>query len=156
MTPLSMMDQQTECLITGLLTACLTNWLRAYWVMHLLTKILCDWLHCQRTDQSPKWFTRNVSLVDWLITDYLPGTYQLTKWYACIAGWLTVTDIFCPGTDQLTKWFMAGCLKEKLTPLSWNWPNNWIIYGRFIDRITDSPVRTDQHTEWFIAGWLTE
>ena len=75
----------------------------------------------------------------------------------CMYCWLIDCNwLFCPGTDQLTEWFMAGCLKEKLTPLSWNSPNNWIIYGRFIDRITDSPVITDQHTEWFIAGWLTD
>ena len=54
--------------------------------MHLLTKTLCDWLYCQRTDQHTKWFT-NVSLSDLLIS------------------WLN-----CPGTDQLTEWFMAGWL----------------------------------------------
>ena len=55
-----------------------------------------------------------------------------------------------------------GCFKEKLTPLSWNWPNNWMIYGSFIDRITYSTVKTDelnwlycpktdQLTEWLIC-----
>ena len=103
----------------------------------------------------------------WLIDRVTDSTIQgLTNWLIdlWLVDWQT-SWLYCLGTDQLTEWLMAGCLKEKLTPLSWNWPNNWMIYGSFIDRITDSTVRTDQLnwlycpetdqlTEWLMVGWL--
>ena len=103
----------------------------------------------------------------WLIDRVTDSTIQgLTNWLIdlWLVDWQT-SWLYCLATDQLTEWLMAGCLKEKLTPLSWNWPNNWMIYGSFIDRITDSTVRTDQLnwlycpetdqlTEWLMVGWL--
>ena len=103
----------------------------------------------------------------WLIDRVTDSTIQgLTNWLIdlWLVDWQT-SWLYSLGTDQLTEWLMAGCLKEKLTPLSWNWPNNWMIYGSFIDRITDSTVRTDQLnwlycsetdqlTEWLMVGWL--